>query len=130
MNNFKTLIAILATASVPAFAEDIDLIPHPIPGSVKADANIPSAGYGSTTVQTQLRVDVKESEQAIRFVRSNTDPLVITKLYELKHAEPYALRGYLLSVVQGTGGRCIQQGKSANCRPWLGDETDSFTLLH
>ena len=110
MNNFKTLIAILAAASVPAFAEDIDLIPHPIPGSVKADANIPSAGYGSTTVQTQLRVDVKESEQAIRFVRSNTDPLVITKLYELKHAEPYALRGYLLSVVQGTkvGGNPVQ----------------------
>ncbi|MBR4716579.1 MAG: hypothetical protein IKP09_00830 [Lentisphaeria bacterium] len=110
MNNIKTLIAILAAASVPAFAEDIDLIPHPIPGSVKADANIPSAGYGSTTVQTQLRVDVKESEQAIRFVRSNTDPLVITKLYELKHAEPYALRGYLLSVVQGTkvGGNPVQ----------------------
>ena len=110
MNIFKTLIAILAAASVPAFAEDIDLIPHPIPGSVKADANIPSAGYGSTTVQTQLRVDVKESEQAIRFVRSNTDPLVITKLYELKHAEPYALRGYLLSVVQGTkvGGNPVQ----------------------
>ena len=110
MNNFKTLIAILAAAAVPAFAEDIDLIPHPIPGSVKADANIPSAGYGSTTVQTQLRVDVKESEQAIRFVRSNTDPFVITKLYTLKHAEPYALRGYLLSVVQGTkvGGNPVQ----------------------
>ncbi len=110
MNNFKTLLAILAAATVPAFAQDINLIPHPIPGSVKADANIPSAGYGSTTVQTQLRVDVKESEQAIRFVRSNTDPFVITKLYTLKHARPYALRGYLLSVVQGTkvGGNPVQ----------------------
>ncbi len=110
MNNIKTLIAILAAASVPAFAEDIDLTPHQIPGSVKADANIPSAGYGSSTVQTQLRVDVKESEQAIRFVRTNTDPFVITKLYELKHAEPYALRGYLLSVVKGTkiGGNPVQ----------------------
>ena len=101
MNNIKTLFAILAAASIPAFAEDIDLTPHQIPGSVKADANIPSAGYGSTTVQTQLRVDVKESEGAVRFVRTNTDPFVITKLYTLKHAEPYALRGYLLSVVQG-----------------------------
>ena len=110
MNNIKTFLAILAAASVPAFAEDIDLIPHQIPGSVKAKANIPSAGYGSTTVQTQLRVDVKDSEQAIRFVRTNTDPLVITKLYELKHAEPYAIRGYLLSVVQGTkvGGNPVQ----------------------
>ncbi len=102
MNNIKTLIAILAAASVPAFAEEIDLIPHQIPGNYKSDANyFPSAGYGSTTVQTQLRVDVKESEGAVRFVRTNTDPFVITKLYTLKHAEPYALRGYLLSVVQG-----------------------------
>ena len=110
MNNIKTFLAILAAASVPAFAEDIDLVPHQIPGSVKAKANIPSAGYGSTTVQTQLRVDVKDSEQAIRFVRTNTDPLVITKLYTLKHAEPYALRGYLLSVVQGVkvGGNPVQ----------------------
>ena len=102
MNNIKTLIAILAAASVPAFAEEIDLIPHQIPGTYKSDANyFPSAGYGSSTVQTQLRVDVKESEGAVRFVRTNTDPFVITKLYTLKHAEPYALRGYLLSVVQG-----------------------------
>ena len=102
MNNIKTLFAILAAASIPAFAEEIDLIPHQIPGNYKSDANyFPSAGYGSTTVQTQLRVDVKESEGAVRFVRTNTDPFVITKLYTLKHAEPYALRGYLLSVVQG-----------------------------
>ena len=103
MNNIKTLIAILAAASIPAFAEEIDLVPHQIPGAYKTDANnFPSAGYGSSTVQTQLRVDVKESEGAVRFVRTNTDPFVITKLYELKHAEPYALRGYLLSVVKGT----------------------------
>ena len=102
MNNIKTLFTILAAASIPAFAEDIDLIPHQIPGTYKSDANyFPSAGYGSSTVQTQLRVDVKESEGAVRFVRTNTDPFVITKLYTLKHAEPYALRGYLLSVVQG-----------------------------
>jgi type II secretory pathway component GspD/PulD (secretin) len=111
MNNIKILIAILAPASVPAFAEDIDLIPHQIPGTYKSDANyFPSAGYGSSTVQTQLRVDVKESEGAVRFVRTNTDPFVITKLYTLKHAEPYALRGYLLSVVQGVkvGGNPVQ----------------------
>ena len=53
-------------------------------------------------MQAQLRINVKDSEQAIRFVRTNSDPVVVTKLYALKHAEPYALRGYLLSVVQGT----------------------------
>ena len=102
MNTIKTLLFTAAALSVPLWAENITLTPKAIPGAVKADANIPSAGYGSSTVQTQLRVDVKDSEQAIRFVRTNTDPLVITKLYTLKHAEPYAMRGYLLSVVQGT----------------------------
>ena len=102
MNTIKTLLFTAAALSLPLWAENITLTPKAIPGAVKADANVPSAGYGSSTVQTQLRVDVKDSEQAIRFVRTNTDPLVITKLYTLKHAEPYAMRGYILSVVQGT----------------------------
>ncbi len=102
MNKLNVLFLFAAAAATPLWAEDITLTPKPIPGAVKADANVPSAGYGSSTVQTQLRVDVKDSEQAIRFVRTNTDPLVVTKLYTLKHAEPYALRGYLLGVVRGT----------------------------
>ena len=102
MNIIRTLLLSAAAVSAPLWAEDINLTPRPIPGGVKADANIPSAGYGSSTVQTQLRVNVKDSDKAIRFVRTNTDPLVITKLYTLKHAEPYALRGHLLSVVRGT----------------------------
>ena len=102
MNIIRTLLLSAAAVSAPLWAEDINLTPRPIPGGVKADANIPSAGYGSSTVQTQLRVNVKDSDKAIRFVRTNTDPLVITKLYTLKHAEPYALRGYLLGVVKGT----------------------------
>ena len=102
MNNIKTILFAAAALAAPLWAENITLTPKAIPGAVKADANVPSAGYGSSTVQTQLRVDVKDSEQAIRFVRTNTDPLVITKLYTLKHAESYAMRGYILSVVQGT----------------------------
>ena len=102
MKIIKQLFFIAAAAAVPAWAEEVTLTPKPIPGTVKADANVPSAGYGSSTVQTQLRVDVKDSDKAIRFVRSNTDPFVVTKIYTLKHAEPYAIRGYLLSVVKGT----------------------------
>ena len=102
MNIIKRLIFTAAVASAPLWAEEVTVTPKPIPGTVKAGANVPSAGYGSSTVQTQLRVDVKDSDRAIRFVRSNTDPFVVTKLYTLKHAEPYALRGYLLSVVRGT----------------------------
>jgi len=104
MNIIKTLLVSAAAIPVSLWAQqqDINVTPHQIPGKVKADFNVPSAGYGSSTVQTQLRVDIKESDKAVRFVRTNTDPLVITRLYTLKHAEPYALRGYLLSVVKGT----------------------------
>ena len=101
MNIIKQLVFTAAAASVPLWAEEVTVTPKPIPGAVKADTNIPSAGYGSSTVQTQLRINVKDSEKAIRFVRTNTDPFVITKLYTLKHAEPYAIRGYLLAVVRG-----------------------------
>ena len=102
MNTIKTILLTAAAASVPLWAAEVTVVPQPIPGKIKADANVPSAGYGSSTVQTQLRVNVKDSDKAIRFVRNNTDPFVITRLYTLKHADPYAIRGYLLSVVQGT----------------------------
>ena len=103
MNIIKTFL--ISAAALPVLLwsqQDVNVTPHQIPGKVKADFNVPSAGYGSSTVQTQLRVDIKPSDQAVRFIRTNTDPFVITKLYTLKHAEPYAMRGYLLSVVKGT----------------------------
>lgn len=102
MNIIKTSLFSAAALAVPLWAQEIAVTPQPIPGTVRANANIPSAGYGSSTVQTQLRVNVKDSEQAVRFVRTSTDPFVITRLYTLKHAEPYAVRGYLLNVVKGT----------------------------
>ena len=46
--------------------------------------NNPTDGYGSSTVQTQIRVDLKDGEDAVHFIRGNTDPFVVTKLYELK----------------------------------------------
>ena len=105
MNIFlKSLLAaaISATAlSLSAQDQTIDVIPHGIPGGTNAGNNNPTAGYGSSTVQTQIRVDVKDGEEAIHFIRGNSDPFVITKLYELKNANPYAIRGYLLNVVKG-----------------------------
>ena len=97
MNNIKTYLfaAAFLFAAVSAFAEDqtVDLIPHGIPGSQQVYNNNPTDGYGSSTVQTQIRVDLKETDEAVHFVRGNTDPFVITKLYELKNANPYAIRG-------------------------------------
>ena len=81
MNIIKTILLSAAVVAVPLWAQqqDVNVTPRQIPGKIKADFNIPSAGYGSSTVQTQLRVNVKDSDQAIRFVRTNTDPLVITR---------------------------------------------------
>ena len=105
MNIFlKSLLtaAISATAlSIYAQVQTVEVIPRAIPGGTNASNNNPTAGYGSSTVQTQIRVDLKDTDEAVHFVRGNTDPFVITKLYELKHANPYAIRGYLLNVVKG-----------------------------
>ena len=87
------ILLVSAAAVLSLSAEDINLTPHKIPGTVRTENIQPSAGYGSSTVQAQLRINVKDGEQAIRFVRNNTDPFVVTKLYHLKHAEPYAMRG-------------------------------------
>ena len=91
-------------AAVSAFSDEhtVDVIPHGIPGAPQAHNNKPTDGYGSSTVQTQIRVDLKDTENAVHFIRGNTDPFVITKLYELKHTNPYTIRGYILGVVNAT----------------------------
>ena len=89
---------LLATATLFS-GEEITVIPTGIPGKAKADSNGPTAGYGSSNVQTHLRIDVKDETKAIHFIRDNNDPFVITKTYELKHAEPYGLRSYLNAVI-------------------------------
>ena len=92
-------------AAVSVFSDDdvsVDFTPHGIPGSPQAYNNAPTEGYGSSTVQTQIRVDLKDGEDAVHFIRGNTDPFVITKLYELKHTNPYTIRGYIQGVVNAT----------------------------
>ena len=67
----------------------------------RAQNGRPGGEYAASSVQAQLRVDVKEGEGAVRFVRDNSDPYVLTKVYRLRHANPYAVRGYLLAAVSG-----------------------------
>ncbi len=93
--------ALLAVGLIGA-AQDVTVTPKAIPGTLRSENSENTKGYGNSTVQTQLRLDVKDNTKAIHFIRDNTDPYVLTKAYVLKNAEPYALRGYLLSVVKGT----------------------------
>ena len=100
MNNKIFLLSVaLFSASVLTAAETINLVPEQIPGKPKADFNAPSSGYGSSSVQAQLRLEVKDGTKAIHFIRDNNDPYVITKAYELKHADPYGLRWYLNAII-------------------------------
>ncbi len=100
---FTVLTGLLGSLAAWA-AEDVnlDLTPRAIPGTLRQNNSENTKGYGNSTVQTQLKLDVKDSVNAIHFIRDNTDPYVLTKAYVLKNAEPYALRGYLLAVVKGT----------------------------
>ena len=100
MNNKIFLLSVaLFSASVLTAAKTINLVPEQIPGKSKADFNAPSSGYGSSSVQAQLRLEVKDGTKAIHFIRDNNDPYVITKAYELKHADPYGLRWYLNAII-------------------------------
>ena len=98
-NKIFLLLAALFPASVLTAAETINLVPEQIPGKPKADFNAPSAGYGSSSVQAQMRLEVKDGTKAIHFIRDNNDPYVITRTYELKHADPYGLRWYLNAII-------------------------------
>ena len=58
-----------------------------------------TSGYDGTRVEAQLLVPVKEDTKVVHFIRDNNDPYVITKAYELKHADPYGLRWYLNAII-------------------------------
>ncbi len=59
-----------------------------------------STSYSNTSVTARLNVSVKPDTEVVHFVRDNIDPDVVTKIYVLKHADPYELRWYLTTLVQ------------------------------
>ena len=103
-NKLKHLFAaaFLLPAAVVSADESIDVTPHGIPGTYQSINNNPTEGYSGSNVQTQIRVDLKDDENAVHFIRGNTDPFVLTKLYELKYTNPYTIRGYILGMVNAT----------------------------
>lgn len=56
--------------------------------------------YMKTQVQAQLRMNVDKDTEQVHFIRDNNDPYVVTKTYILKHADPYAIRTFVLRAVQ------------------------------
>ena len=56
--------------------------------------------YGNSTVQAQLRLNIKDGAETVHFVRDTNDPKIITKTYVLKHADANSIRPYLREMVQ------------------------------
>jgi len=79
--------------------QSIVVTPKTIPGTARSENDNPTGGYAPTNVQAQLRIDVNNDTKQVKVIRDNTDPYVITKPYQLKHADPYAVRGYLEAAV-------------------------------
>ncbi len=67
----------------------------------------------NTTVQTQLRLDIKDATKDVHFIQGNNDPDVFTKVYILKNADPYELRPYIFTAAAGTSGN-INSGRRIN----------------
>lgn len=54
----------------------------------------------SSQVQTHIRLDVKDDTKEVKFINTNNDPWIFTKVYQLKHADPYEIRPYVRQAVQ------------------------------
>jgi len=105
------LFAALASASAlaaenasmlqPAAADrrDVTVTERGVPGTPRSENDRPTGGYAPSNVQAQLKIEVKEGTKEVKVIRDNSDPYVITKPYILKHADPYAVRGYLEAAV-------------------------------
>ena len=62
--------------------------------------DIPTPAPLPTQVQPRLNVAIDKSTDEITFINTNNDPYVYTKVYKLKHADPYEIRPYLMSAIR------------------------------
>lgn len=53
-----------------------------------------------TQVLPLLNVEVNRETDAITFVNTNNDPFVYTRVYVLKHADPYEIRPFIMAAVR------------------------------
>ncbi len=99
MKQFTLISTLVAAVMLPlAAAEPMHLIPE-VPGGQPGFGGSPTGGFAPVGIDAKLNVNIAEDTHTVRFVRDNEDPYTVTKAYELKNANPYAVRGYLLNVV-------------------------------
>lgn len=73
--------------------------------------------YGATNVQAQIRMNIDKNTDGVHFIRDNTDPYVITKVYVLKNADVYELRPYLRQIVSAR--KVAQDNTFVECIKYL-----------
>ena len=103
------IFTVLASAAVLSAADNsaapardgarMTVTPRAIPGTPRSANDLPTGGYAPSNVQAQLKIEVKEGTDEVKVIRDNSDPYVITKPYIIRHADPYAVRGYLEAAV-------------------------------
>ena len=103
MNKYLlTIVSAAMIAGVSLSARDREVTVKPPAGSIPALNNAPSAPYAPSKVEAKLNIQVKDGTKAVRFIRDNSTPYVVTKAYPVKNADPYSLRGALKTIVSGT----------------------------
>jgi len=97
MKKYTILAAILLASALSAE----EMVVSPAPATPRVNNNTEGSAYGASEVQTHLRVDVKDDTNAVRFIRDNNAPFVVTKAFPLKHADAYEIRGYSVAAISG-----------------------------
>ena len=69
-------------------------------GLSAASVDVPTPAPMATQVQPQLNVQIGRETEQITFVNTNNDPYVYTKVYKLKHADPYETRPYVMAAIR------------------------------
>ena len=85
----RTLILFAVAGVFSCFAAET------VPGTPRNANNNVSSGYTSPSVNTELKVNINENTNAVRFIQDNADPYVVTRAYRLVNADPYIARGYI-----------------------------------
>ncbi|MEI8248658.1 MAG: hypothetical protein WCI51_22700 [Lentisphaerota bacterium] len=92
--------AISAAAGILA-ASAVNVYGQYVPSEqVKSNNNNATQPYGQTAVQPQIRLNLENDTDKVHFIRNNTDPYVITKVYEIKNADVYEIRPLIISAIR------------------------------
>jgi type II secretory pathway component GspD/PulD (secretin) len=97
--NIKYIISaaavILAVTAVNVYGQSV--VPSEAVKSNNVNATQP---FGQTAIQPQIRLNLENDTDKVHFIRNNTDPYVVTKVYEIKYADIYETRPLIITAIR------------------------------